>query len=81
MRWQFGLSALIGTMLLLCLPFAIWGAILRANETDQLLLMLLCTAAPVGVLVLAALTVSVTHFVQRLRRRKHAARYKSPDVE
>ncbi|HVX15661.1 MAG TPA: hypothetical protein VHC22_31030 [Pirellulales bacterium] len=80
-RWQFGLPALLGTMLLLCLPFAIWGAILRANETDQLLLMLLCTAAPLGVLLLAALTVSVIRFVQRLRRRRHETRYNSPDAD
>jgi hypothetical protein len=58
-RWQFGLPALLGTMMLLCLPFALWGAVLRANQADQFWLMLLCVITPLGVLVLASITVSV----------------------
>lgn len=71
-RWQFGLPALLGTMMLLCLPFAIWGAILRANEADQLMFMLLCIVAPLGVLILAALSVSVGRLVRKLRQRSAA---------
>jgi hypothetical protein len=66
-RWQFGLPALLGTMLLLCLPFAIWGAILRGDPDEQMVLTLLCIAAPLGVLVLAAISVSIAHAIRRLR--------------
>jgi hypothetical protein len=72
--WQFGLPALLGTMMLLCLPFALWGAILRANQADQFVLMLVCTAAPLGVLVLTALAVSVGRLVRKIRRSKAAHR-------
>lgn len=71
-RWQFGLPALLGTMLLLCLPFALWGAILRANPNEELALTLLCIALPLGVLILAALSVSVGRLIAKLRRRKSA---------
>lgn len=71
-RWQFGLPALLGTMLLLCLPFAIWGAILRADPDEQLVLTLLCIAAPLGVLVLAAVSVSIARAVREFRRRKRS---------
>ena len=67
-RWQFGLPALLGTMMLLCLPFALWGAILRANENEQLVLTLLCIATPLGVLVMAALSVSLGRAIHKLRR-------------
>jgi hypothetical protein len=77
-HWQFGLPALLGTMILLCLPFALWGAILRANQADQFLLMLLCTAAPLGVLTLAALSVSIGRLVRRRRRSKGAGRAEGP---
>ncbi|HET6881113.1 MAG TPA: hypothetical protein VFI31_13215 [Pirellulales bacterium] len=69
-RWQFGLPALLGTMLLLCLPFAIWGAILRANPHEEMVLMLLCIATPLGVMVLAGLSVSLGRALGELRRRK-----------
>lgn len=71
-RWQFGLSALLGTMMLLCLPFALWGAVLRAREADQFWLILLCVAAPLGVLVLASISVSVGEILRK-RRRESAA--------
>jgi hypothetical protein len=71
-RWQFGLAALLGTMMLLCLPFALWGAVLRANPADQFWLMVLCAAAPLGVLTLAALSVSAGRFVRSLRRKPAA---------
>lgn len=69
-KWQFGLSALFGTMLLLCIPFAIWGAILRADPDEQLILTLLCIAAPLAVLVLAAAAFSIGRAVRKLRRGK-----------
>lgn len=69
-KWQFGLSALFGTMLLLCVPFAIWGAILRADPDEQLALTLLCIAAPLGVLVIAATAFSAGRAVHKLRRSK-----------
>jgi hypothetical protein len=78
-RWQFGLPALLGTMMLLCLPFAIWGAILRANEDEQLVLMLLCIATPLGVLVLAALSVSLRNVLRDLRRARQRRRPPLPD--
>jgi hypothetical protein len=69
-RWQFGLPALLGTMLLLCLPFALWGAILRANPNEEMALMLLCIATPLGVMVLLALSLSIGHALRRARRPK-----------
>jgi uncharacterized membrane protein YcjF (UPF0283 family) len=68
-QWQFGLAALLGTMMLLCLPFALWGAVLRANQADQFWLMLMCAAAPLGVLTLTAVTVSVGRIVRNWRRK------------
>jgi hypothetical protein len=65
---QFGLGALLGTLMLLCIPFALWGAVLRANEADQFWLMLLCTAAPLGVTMLLALSVSARRLLRRRRR-------------
>lgn len=69
-KWQFGLAALFGTMLLLCIPFAIWGAILRADPDEQLALTLLCIAAPLGVMVIAAVAFSIGRAVHKLRRRR-----------
>lgn len=57
-------------MLLLCLPFAIWGAILRADAEQQLVLTLLCIASPLAVLVLAATTFSLGRMVRKFRRGK-----------
>jgi hypothetical protein len=59
-------------MLLLCLPFALWGAILRANPNEELALTLLCIALPLGVLILAAVSVSLGRLVRKFRRPKPA---------
>lgn len=69
-RFQFGLGALLGTLMLLCVPFALWGAVLRANEADQFWLMLLCAAAPLGVTILVAFSVSVGRFLRNRRRNR-----------
>lgn len=66
-RWQFSLSALFGTMLLLCVPFAIWGAILRADADEQLMLTVLCIAAPLAVLVATATAFSVRRAIRKRR--------------
>lgn len=71
-RWQFGLPALLGTMLLLCLPFAVWGAILRANPNEELALTLLCIALPLGVLFVASVSVSVARWARKPRPPKTA---------
>jgi hypothetical protein len=67
-RWQFGLSALLGTLMILCIPFALWGAVLRANEADQFWLMTLCAAAPLGVMILVAFSVSAGRLLRKRRR-------------
>lgn len=67
-RWQFSLSALFGTMLLLCVPFAIWGAILRADADEQLMLTVICIAAPLAVLVVTATAFSLRRAIRTRRR-------------
>lgn len=67
-RWQFSLSALFGTMLLLCVPFAIWGAILRADADEQLMLTVICIAAPLAVLVATATAFSLRRAIRTRRR-------------
>lgn len=70
-RWQFGLGPLLGTLMILCIPFALWGAVLRANEADQHWLMLLCAMVPLGVMLLVAAAVYVGSWL-RSRRRSRA---------
>lgn len=77
-RWQFGLPALLGTMMLLCLPFALWGAVLRAKQADQFWLILLCVAAPLGVLFLAGMAVSLGEKLRKRRRKSTAAQNDDP---
>lgn len=77
-RWQFGLPALLGTMMLLCLPFALWGAILRAKEADQFWLILLCVAAPLVVLSLAGICFWAGEELRKRRRKSAAAQDDEP---
>ena len=58
-RFQFGMRGLMATIVLLCVPFAIWGGLLRAGrEADGspriIIFVLLCLAAPMGVMILLA---------------------------
>ncbi|HEV3344608.1 MAG TPA: hypothetical protein VG125_29805 [Pirellulales bacterium] len=73
-HWQFGLSALLGTLMILCVPFALWGAVLRANQADQSWLMALCMAAPLGVMILVSLAASAGRFLRKRRRKPAVAR-------
>lgn len=70
-RFQFGLRSLLGTMLLLCVPFAVWGALLRSDPSRQFILVIVCLALPVSVLFVAGLVAPAVRLARRLRR-KHA---------
>lgn len=73
-RFQFGMRGLMATVILLCIPFAIWGGLLRAGgeadgESRLVLFVLLCVAAPMGVMVLVAALPAATRIYRRLRPR------------
>ncbi|HEX5442583.1 MAG TPA: hypothetical protein VFW87_02085 [Pirellulales bacterium] len=68
-RFQFGLRSLLGTMLLLCVPFAVWGALLRADPSRQFILVIVCLAMPVMLLFLAGLIAPLVRLARRLRRK------------
>lgn len=67
-RFQFGLRSLLGTMLLLCVPFAVWGALLRADPSRQFVLVIVCLAMPVMLLFVAGLIAPAVRLARRLRR-------------
>lgn len=74
-RFQFGLFGLMATMLLLCVPFAIWGGLLRAGKpapgsTQMFVFVLLSVAAPIGVMILIGLAGSAARAYRRLRKRR-----------
>ncbi|HUY87112.1 MAG TPA: hypothetical protein VMV10_00095 [Pirellulales bacterium] len=74
-RFQFGMRGLMATMLLLCVPFAIWGGLLRAGKPAQgnarmYVFVLLSVAAPMGVMILISLALSASRAYRRLRRRR-----------
>lgn len=74
-RFQFGMFGLMATMLLLCVPFAIWGGLLRAGKstpgaTQMSVFVLLSVAAPIGVMILISLALAVSRLYRRLRRRR-----------
>jgi hypothetical protein len=73
-RFQFGMRGLMATMVLLCVPFAIWGGLLRAgkNPGDNsrlFIFVLLCVAAPMGVMVALGAAGAVARAYRWLRRR------------
>lgn len=73
-RFQFGLFGLMATMLLLCVPFAIWGGLLRAGKptpgsTQMSVFVLLSVAAPIGVMILISLALAASRLYHRRRRR------------
>lgn len=69
-RFQFGLRSLLGTMLLLCVPFAVWGALLRSDPSRQFILVIVCLALPVSVLFVAGLVTPAVRLARRLRTKK-----------
>lgn len=74
-RFQFGMFGLMATMLLLCVPFAIWGGLLRAGKptpgsTQMFVFVLLSVAAPVGVMILISLALAASRAYRRLRGRR-----------
>lgn len=74
-RFQFGMFGLMATMLLLCVPFAIWGGLLRAGKpapgsTQMSVFVLLSVAAPIGVMILISLALAASRLYGRLRRRR-----------
>lgn len=68
-RFQFGLRSLLGTMLLLCIPFAVWGGLLRADPSHRYILVIICLAMPVTLLFVAGLIAPVARLARRLRRK------------
>ena len=68
-RFQFGMRSLLGTMLLLCIPFAVWGALLRADPSRQYILVIVCLAMPVMLLFVAGLIAPLVRLARRLRRK------------
>ena len=73
-RFQFGMRGLMATMVLLCVPFAIWGGLLRAGKepgdnSRLFVFVLLCVAAPMGVMVALGAAGALARAYRRLRRR------------
>lgn len=68
-RFQFGLRSLLATMLLLCVPFAVWGALLRSDPSRRYVLVIVCLAMPVMLLFVAGLIAPVVRLARRLRRK------------
>lgn len=71
-RFQFGMRSLLGTMLLLCIPFAVWGSLLRADPSRQYILVIVCLAMPVMLLFVAGLIAPLVRLARRLRRKTPA---------
>lgn len=80
-RFQFGMRSLLGTMLLLCIPFAVWGALLRADPSRQFIPVILCLAMPVMVLFVAGLIGPAVRLARRLRRKRRGGVEDASEVE
>lgn len=69
-RTQFSLAALCATITLLCVPFAIWGAMLRPNQLEPSpLLVLLCVIAPLALMIAVGIVGRVKSWHARRERR------------
>ena len=74
-RFQFGMRGLMATIVLLCVPFAIWGGLLRAGKpgqgdsTRKFIFVILSVAAPIGVMMLIGFAGSVARAYRKLRKR------------
>lgn len=69
-RMQFSLFTLCATITLLCVPFAIWGAMLRANQlAPSPLLLLLCVVAPLALMIVVGVVAQVRSWHARHARR------------
>jgi hypothetical protein len=74
-RFQFGMRGLMATIVLLCVPFAIWGGLLRAGKPGQgdstrmFIFVILSVAAPIGVMMLIGLAGSAARAYRKLRKR------------
>lgn len=71
-RFQFGMRGLMATIILLCIPFAIWGGLLRAGgegdgESRLVLFVLLSVAAPMGMMLVVAALPAAIRLYRRLR--------------
>lgn len=76
-RFQFGMRGLMATMVLLCVPFAIWGGLLQAGKESggsprMIIFVLLCVAAPIGMMMLLAALSAAARGYRYLRPRKPA---------
>lgn len=68
-RMQFSLFTLCATITLLCVPFAIWGAMLRANQlAPSPLLLLLCVVAPLALMIVVGVVAQVRSWRGRRSR-------------
>lgn len=77
-RFQFGMRGLMATVVLLCVPFAIWGGLLRADGKDKgdsqlVIFVLLCVGAPMGMMLLLAALNAAARVYRALRPRNHSA--------
>ena len=69
-RMQFSLITLCATITLLCVPFAIWGAMLRPNQMEPSpLLVLLCVVAPLALMIVVSIVGRVRSWHARHSRR------------
>lgn len=74
-RFQFGMRGLMATIVLLCVPFAIWGGLLRAGKpepggsTRMFIFVILSVAAPIGVMMLIGLAGAAARAYRKLRKR------------
>ncbi len=73
-RPQFTMRGLMATVVLLCVPFAVWGGLLRegarAGDSPRVLVyIVLAAAAPMLVLVLVSLVKPAVGLWRRLRGR------------
>ena len=67
---QFSLFTLCATITLLCVPFAIWGAMLRPNQMEPSpLLVLLCVVAPLALMIVVSIVGRVRSWHARHARR------------
>lgn len=69
-QMQFSLFTLCATITLLCVPFAIWGAMLRPNQMEPSpLLVLLCVIAPVALMIAVSVIGQIKSWQARRARR------------